>query len=200
MAAKSSAKPAGNAAPRIESFADHEIITPPNRLRSAVRKVAESSDDDPIKRAEKALKDLSGEFRSWMAIECERLAKAYTAVIAGGYTPANIDALFRAAHDLKGEAATLGFPTAGVAAESLCRIIEHAPDLKAVPFDLIAHHVGAIKAIVREQHMIFASETAEEVASRLRKIADDYLLRANKERPEHLAAIAAPSLVPDLKP
>ena len=56
--------------------------------------------------------------------------------------------LFRAAHDIKGDAATFGFPSAAVAAESLCRIIEHAPDLEKVPAELITHHINAIQAIV----------------------------------------------------
>ncbi len=34
------------------------------------------------------------------------------------------EALFRAAHDIKGQAATLGFPLAAAVADSLCRLIE----------------------------------------------------------------------------
>ena len=68
-----------------------------------------------------------------------------------GFTDDTREELFRAAHDIKGDAATFGFPSAGAAAESLCRIIEHAPDLDQVPSDLIAHHINAIQAIVRER-------------------------------------------------
>lgn len=54
---------------------------------------------------------------------------AYAAIARDGLNGENREELFRAAHDIKGGAATFGFPTAAAAAESLCRIIEHAPDL-----------------------------------------------------------------------
>src|ERR1700690_2277048 len=135
----------------IEKFADHHVITQPNRLRKVLRRVADEDLDDPVARAEKALADLSGEFKTWMAIESDRLAAAHAAILKDGFSNATRDELFRAAHDIKGDAATFGFPSAGAAAESLCRIIEHAPDLARVPSELIAHHINAIQAIARER-------------------------------------------------
>ena len=67
-------------------------------------------EDDPVARAEKALAELSTEFGIWMHAECERLDSARRALASGGFTAANKDALFHAAHDLKGEAATFGYP------------------------------------------------------------------------------------------
>ena len=104
--------------------------------------------------------------------------------------------LFRAAHDIKGDAATFGYPSAGAAAESLCRIIEHAPDLDEVPSDLIAHHINAIQAIVRERTKLDTVSMASELSRQLRGVADEYLVHANRDRPEHLEAILAPSIVP----
>jgi hypothetical protein len=83
-----------------------------------------------------------------------------------------------------------------VAAESLCRIIEHAPDLDRVPAQLIAHHINAIEAIVRERTKLDTVRTANELSRQLRGITDDYLIHANRDRPEHLEAILAPSIVP----
>ena len=123
---------------QVTSFADHHVITQPNPLRKVLLRVPESDLDDPVGRAEKALAGLSGEFKNWMAIEADRLSAAHAAVLRGGFTDETREELFRAAHDIKGDAATFGFPSAGAAAESLCRIIEHAPDLDTVPADLIA--------------------------------------------------------------
>ena len=64
-----------------------------------------------------------------MGIEADRLSAAHAAILSDGFTNDTREELFRAAHDIKGDAATFGFPSAGAAAESLCRIIEHAPDL-----------------------------------------------------------------------
>jgi len=61
--------------PSIATYADHEVITPPNRLRDAVSTTANPT-DDPVGRAERALALLSGEFSGWMDAECERLHAA----------------------------------------------------------------------------------------------------------------------------
>jgi len=184
------------AALQIETFADHHVITQPNPLRKVLRRVAEKDLDDPVARAEKALADLSGEFTNWMTIESDRLAAAHAAILKEGFTSVTREELFRAAHDIKGDAATFGFPSAGAAADSLCRIIEHAPNLAKVPAPLIAHHINAIQAIVRERTRLDTVSTANELSRQLRGIADEYLKHANRNRPEHLEAILAPSIVP----
>jgi len=181
---------------QVQAFADHHVITQPNPLRRVLRRVDEKDLDDPVARAEKALAGLSGEFKDWMAIECDRLAAAHAAILKDGFTTDTSEELFRAAHDIKGDAATFGFPTAGAAAESLCRIIEHAPDLERVPTELIAHHINAIQAIVRENARIDNAGMAAALSAKLRGVADEYLAAVNRDRPEHLEAILAPSIVP----
>jgi chemotaxis protein histidine kinase CheA len=180
----------------IKAFADHHVITQPNPLRKVLRRVGEKDLDDPVARAEKALAGLSGEFKDWMVVETDRLAAAHAAILKDGFTKSAREELFRAAHDIKGDAATFGYPSAGAAADSLCRIIEHAPDLNAVPSDLIAHHINAIQAIVRERTKLDTVSTASELSRQLRGVADEFLAHANRDRPEHLEAILAPSIVP----
>jgi chemotaxis protein histidine kinase CheA len=181
---------------KVETFADYQVITQPNPLRKLVRRVDDKDKDDPVARAEKALAGLSGEFKGWMLVECERLSAAHAAIKVDGMNAQNREELFRAAHDIKGDAATFGYPTAAAAAESLCRIIEHSPDLISVPEELIAHHVNAIHAIFREQSRIEAVGMADELSRRLRSLADEYLIAVNKDRPEHLEAILSPSISP----
>jgi HPt (histidine-containing phosphotransfer) domain-containing protein len=180
----------------IKTFADHHVITQPNPLQNVLRRVAEQDLDDPVARAEKALAGLSGEFKNWMGIEADRLSAAHAAILRNGFTKLAREELFRAAHDIQGDAATFGYPSAGAAAESLCRIIEHAPDLDTVPSDLIAHHINAIQAIVRERTKLDTVSTASELSRKLCGVADEYLTHANRDRPEHLEAILAPSIAP----
>jgi HPt (histidine-containing phosphotransfer) domain-containing protein len=180
----------------IKKFADHHVITQANPLSKVLRRVGEKDLDDPIARAEKALKGLSGEFKQWMRIEADRLSAAHDAILKNGFADAACKELFRAAHDIKGDAATFGYPSAGAAAESLCRIIEHAPELDHVPSDLIAHHINAIQAIVRERTKLDTFAMAAELSRQLRGVADQYLKHANRDRPEHLEAILAPSIMP----
>jgi len=181
---------------QIKSFGDHHVITQPNPLRKVLLRVPESDLDDPVGRAEKALAGLSGEFKNWMTIEADRLSAAHAVILRDGFITDNREELFRAAHDIKGDAATFGFPSAGAAAESLCRIIEHAPDLDQVPADLIGHHINAIQAIVRERTKLDNAAMAGALSKQLRGIADEFLTYANRDRPEHLEAILAPSIIP----
>jgi HPt (histidine-containing phosphotransfer) domain-containing protein len=181
---------------QIATFADHHVITQPNPLRNVLQRVPENDLDDPVARAEKALAGLSGEFKNWMTIESDRLAAAHAAILKEGFTEATSEELFRAAHDIKGDAATFGYPSAGAAADSLCRIIEHAPDLEKVPSELIAHHINAIQAIVRDRTKLDTVSTATELSRQLRGVTNQYLVHANRDRPEHLEAILAPSIAP----
>jgi hypothetical protein len=181
---------------QVATFADHHVITLPNPLRNVLRRVAETDLDDPVARAEKALAGLAGEFKNWMTIESDRLAAAHAAILLEGFTEATCEELFRAAHDIRGDAATFGYPSAGAAADSLCRIIEHAPDLETVPSELIKHHINAIQAIVRDRTKLDTVSTASELSRQLRGVTDEYLLHVNRDRLEHLEAILAPSIAP----
>lgn len=180
----------------VKAFATHHVITQPNPLRKVLRRVETKDMDDPVGRAEKALAGLSGEFKDWMAIEVGRLATSYAAVQNVGFTKDARDELFRAAHDIKGDAATFGYPSAAIIAESLCRVIEHAPDLTRVPAELFSHHINAIQAIVSENTKLDSISVGSELSRRLRKVADEYLAHVNRDRPEHLEAVLAPSIVP----
>jgi chemotaxis protein histidine kinase CheA len=180
----------------VKAFATHHVITQPNPLRKVLRRVEEKDMDDPVGRAEQALASLSGEFKDWMAIEVQRLSTAWAAVQKDGFTKKLRDELFHAAHDIKGDAATFGFPSAAGIAESLCRVIEHAPDLEKVPAELFTHHINAILAIVHENTRLDSLSVSAELSRRLRKVADDYLANVNRDRPEHLEVILAPSIAP----
>ncbi len=180
----------------VKTFPDHHVITQPNPLRKVLRRVGEKDQDDPVARAEQALAGLSGEFKNWMLIEASRLATAHAAIVQDGFSERANDELFRAAHDIKGDAATFGYPSAAAAANSLCRIIEHAPELDKVPPELINYHIKAIQAIVHDHTKLDTVTVAAELSRKLRGVADEYLIHVNRDRPEHLEAILAPSIVP----
>ena len=180
----------------VKAFATHQVITQPNPLRKVLRRVEEKDLDDPVGRAEQALAGLSGEFKDWMTTEVNRLSAAYVAVRNDGFTKERCDELFHAAHDIKGDAVTFGYPAAAGVAESLCRVIEHAPDLETVPTELFTHHINAILAFVHENTRLDRISVSAELSRRLRKVADDYLAQVNHDRPEHLEVILAPSIAP----
>lgn len=182
----------------VATYGDHEVITPENKLRKAVSTMpALPGEEDPVARAEKALAELSGEFGSWMESECERLDRARRDTAAQGFTRTNKDALFHAAHDIKGEAATFGYPAVAAAADSLCRLIELSPDNTRIPIKLVDQHVDAVRAIYREYSRSDARELANLLTARLREVTDEFLVHENRDRPDVLAQIKSPSIAPE---
>ena len=159
--------------PAVKTFADHEVITPPNRLQGAVGHAIDG--DDPVARAEAALAQLSSEFTDWMHDECERLDLARRNVRENGLTALPREALFRSAHDIKGQAATLGFPLVSEVAGSLCRLIEESPDPQRIPLDLIDQHVDAVRAIIREHGRPQAEAVAAQLTRTLRQVCEDVI-------------------------
>ena len=149
-----------------------------------------TSIDDPVARAEQALAQLSSEFSSWMDTECERLDARRQQVKANGFNKKTHDALFHAAHDIKGEAATFGFPWSRRSADSLCRLIEHTPDMHRIPLDAgrsacrrdPRHHP-------RERPAGYRRRSPTRSRERLREVTDEFLLHENRDRPDYLDGI-----------
>jgi HPt (histidine-containing phosphotransfer) domain-containing protein len=182
----------------IATYGDHEVIKPENKLRKYVSDTPlVPGEDDPVARAEAALASMSGEFESMMNEECARLDKARQAVANIGFTKSSKEALFHAAHDIKGEAATFGYPAVAAAADSLCRLIEYTPDATRIPLTLVDQHVDAVRAIYREYSRSDAKELARMLTQRLREVTDDFLIHENRDNPDVLEQIKGPSIVPE---
>jgi hypothetical protein len=182
--------------PSVATYADHELISPPHKLRRAMSNAVASGADDQVARAEQALARLSGEFSTWMEEEGERLDRARNAVKTAGFTTATRDVLFFAAHDIRGDAETLGYPGLAVPAESLCRLIEHTRDMRRIPMTLVDQHVDAVRAIIREGSRPDAEQTVAILTRRLREVTDEFLAHENRDRPDELEDILSPPVAP----
>jgi HPt (histidine-containing phosphotransfer) domain-containing protein len=182
----------------VSTFADHEVIVPPNKLKKAVQKLkpGEKAPFDPVERAEAALAELAADFSVWMESECARLDAARNAIRASGISQGTKDVLFRAAHDIKGQAATFGYPLVAPVADSLCRLIEHTPEVPRLPLRLVDQHVDAMRAIVHRNTRGDVGRYASELAEKLRHVTDEFLLHENRDRPDALESILSPSLAP----
>jgi chemotaxis protein histidine kinase CheA len=146
-----------NAPPtRVERHTDHQIIVPRNLLKAKAAVMLNGPpglDESAIARAEKALQALSRNFGTWMEESCVQLAEARARQADDRTSAAHFDTLYRAAHDIKGQAETLGFPLAGRVAGSLCQLMDvngHPLQLTHEEHELIGQHVEAIRAITRE--------------------------------------------------
>jgi HPt (histidine-containing phosphotransfer) domain-containing protein len=182
-----------NSNPAIDDDAAHEMTVQLRRLAEAAAAVG---GDDPVSCAEAALAELSNDFGAWMYEECERLEAARQDAVRLGLNQKTHGPLFRAAHDIKGQAATFGYPALAGAAGSLCRLLEHTPQLTRIPMALVNQHVSAVRAIFREYGRSDLAEMAGALTARLRAVTDEFLEHENSFRPDYLDSILAPPLVP----
>jgi hypothetical protein len=165
----------------ITRAADHEVIEPRNVLKAkAAVLLAEPRDFDEtaIRRAEQALKALSINFNGWMEESVRNLSSARHEVKANGPLDGRASRLHRVAHDIRGQAATLGFPLAARVGASLCRILEAEPASKMQTGHLarlVDQHIDAIAAIVREGVTNAQHRVGEALTSELETITDRLL-------------------------
>ena len=160
----------------IEIGADAEFVTPPSDLRKKVKQRApKAGEADPVAAAEAALARMADSFDGWMSEETRRLADLWTAADFTDFEAEARDAFYRAAHDIKGQAATMGFPIAGRIAGSLCRLLDGIDEVERLPRALVQQHVQSVRAIIAENAREDTSETARLLADRLDEVTGDYL-------------------------
>jgi len=139
----------------------HLDVTKQNtRPLSQKLKPAHRSRDQLIARAENALENMKEEFAGWMDEEIENLSTTVTQWSALPNDPERVGELFRRAHDLKGQAPTLGYPIVGRIAASLCQLLSlDGIDLRELS-GLAHSHTNAIKAAVRGEIRDESNDTA----------------------------------------
>lgn len=142
------------------------------RAKAAVRNSDASGVDDlSIAAAESAMKDLAGDFQNWMSDEVNRLVAAFDEYRSNGPGERDISNLFRAAHDIRGQASAFGYPLAAEIAGSLAKLLDKIePDY--LPVQLIAHHVDAVRAVFRSQIRDYANPIAVQIIHNLNKAID----------------------------
>ncbi len=152
-----------------------QIFMPPNNLRAKLGGGG-YIDSDIVSRAEMAMAELQTEFPDWLAEDIQALNTAQAAFSAGRNTD-TAGVLFRAAHDLRGQATTFGFPLIARIAASLAKLMEGLAKvevaLKDVPLPLIGAHIDAILVIHRQNIRDISNLTAltltEELEGRVLK-------------------------------
>jgi chemotaxis protein histidine kinase CheA len=105
---------------------------------------------ETLARAEAAVADLAKGYAGWALAD---VAKARAALGLAREEPAqrarHVDALFRVAHDLKGQGASFGFPLVTEIAHSLCTLTrDRARDYQARHLELAQSHLDAIELVL----------------------------------------------------
>jgi chemotaxis protein histidine kinase CheA len=151
-----------------------QIFMPPISLKAKAGSVTGTLAVNPevLKRAELAMEGLRHEFDDWLTDDIEVLAKAYSA-FSDMPSPATAGALFRAAHDLKGQATTFEYPLIARIAASLAKLMDGMQSWEAAPLPLVCAHIDAIHVIHRDHikdiSNLIALTLAEELEGRVIK-------------------------------
>jgi hypothetical protein len=152
-----------------------ELFMPPNALKDKVGGTGLGIDTAAIRRAEAAIDDIKSSFPDWLKKDIAALVDARAAYLADR-TADNSGRLFRASHDIKGQAATFDYPLVARIAASLCRLLETASAPDAVQLPLIDVHVNAISASyrdgVKDASDITALRLIEELESKVRTVVE----------------------------
>jgi chemotaxis protein histidine kinase CheA len=136
-----------------------QLITPPNTLKAKLGAGSGGLDPEAIKRAEKAMDNLKTEFSDWIVSDITHLNEAFAA-FAKEPSSHNAGILFRAAHDLKGQAATFEYPLIARVAGSLSKLMDGLQTREAAPLALVEAHVDAIHVIHRDKIKDISNLTA----------------------------------------
>jgi chemotaxis protein histidine kinase CheA len=140
-----------------------EIFTPPNMLKAKAGGTGIGLDAAALKRAEAAMEELKAEFADWMDADVEKLIEGRDA-FAKQPNSATHGQLYRASHDLKGQALTFEHPVVARMAASLCKLLDGAID---TPLLLVDAHVNAIRILVRQNVRDVSDPTTNAVAAEL---------------------------------
>jgi chemotaxis protein histidine kinase CheA len=149
-----------------------EIFMPPNMLKAKVGGTIAGLDMAAIKRAEVAMDTLKVEFVDWLTKDITRLSEASDA-FAAAKDLGTCGALFRASHDLKGQATTFEYPLIARVASSLSKLMDELKSPDKMPLALVHAHVDAIRVIFRDKIKDVSCRTAlilvEELETRTRQ-------------------------------
>jgi chemotaxis protein histidine kinase CheA len=138
------------------------------RARAARRPGKARDDFDPVAAAEAAVARLSSSFNLWVEEKVQHLADLFGEAKAAQFAPDHLNRVYQIAHDLKGEAATFGYPLAGRVAGSLCLLLDYVMVGEPMPEWLAVQHIQALRAMVHERVRDEGSATAQELADSLR--------------------------------
>lgn len=162
----------------------YEVINPPNTLQKKVRKlVGREAQFDPVEKAEQAVKRLSVNFADWMDAEVQRLIDIWQTNKASGFSTEARASLYRAAHDMRGQASTLGFPWVGQIAGVFCDILD-AMGSRPIPDAFLEKYINAIRAIARETQSGEDNSVAEKLAEELSKAGQEMIDKVSKDDSE----------------
>jgi HPt (histidine-containing phosphotransfer) domain-containing protein len=157
-----------------------ELFMPPNMLKAKLGGVPGGVDQAAMERADAAMAVLEKEFADWIAKDVQALIQARAGYARAQDKPSR-DGLLRAAHDIKGQAATFNYPLVARVAASLSRLIGELPHDAPIPLPLVDAHVDAITVIHKNKLQKADDRTAQALCTELDARVKDALAPRRKK-------------------
>lgn len=176
-----------------QDFGETRVIhmTGALRAKAAVRSAdAAGADEMSVAAAEAAMKDLSTDFQNWMGDEVNRLVAAFEQFRDSPPAQRDIGNLFRASHDIRGQASVFGYPLASEIAGSLSKLLDKI-EPEYLPIQLISHHVDSVKAVYRNDIRDYANPVAMQIVHNLKKAIDRVVDARKRAMQEELKMMRA---------
>lgn len=152
-------------------MASVKIETPPNKLASKVNKTGGKTLQQAVADAEKAIEQLSGDYHKYLAEDMESLEK-FMAALKANPNQTTFKDMFRLVHNMRGQAATFGFPLITEVGRSLCLYLLETEDPDDLHMALIEQHVNALRVIYREQIGGQGDQVSRQVVDALMKAVE----------------------------
>jgi hypothetical protein len=129
-----------------------QTITPPNPLEKA------KTGDGPVKmdpnvlrKAEKAIGDLQGDYPTWAQKDIDGLREAITLARSDpDALPRAISDIYKCALDLKGQGGGFGYDLITSVGNLLTKFMEVRETVSPRDFEIICAHVDAMQAVIRQ--------------------------------------------------
>lgn len=107
--------------------------------------------DAVLAQAEAAVAALSAEYRAWAEADLAKLRDTLAQLRRDPADTTALRRLYAVAHDMKGQAATFGYPLLTRIAQALCRFLEDQPALGAHQLDHLALLVEAAATVLERR-------------------------------------------------
>lgn len=128
-----------------------QFLTPPKRIKD---KVGSSGGVEPtvaLARAASIVGDAAGDFAASSNTELIRLEAALARAQADNNPEQHRDALFGAAHEIRGQSGTFGYPLATAAGDAMCKFMAARQPMKPDDLQYLALYVQSVGAIFRNR-------------------------------------------------
>ena len=130
-------------------MSDKEIINPPNTLKKAKIGIGPGKlDPKLLEKAENAITRMSEDYTRWANEDLVNLEAGLAKLRADDTDQAaELKDMFRMALDMKGQGGSFGYLLITAIADSLMKFIENRTEVKEFDLEVIAAHLGAMRAV-----------------------------------------------------